>query len=39
MLYELIVTAALRHKRRLRKELAHLKGLKSDTGELKTHYC
>ena len=39
MLYELIITAALRHKRRLLKELAHLKGLKNDTGELKTHCC
>ena len=39
MRYEHIVTAALRHKRRLRNELTHLKGLKNDTGELKTHCC
>jgi hypothetical protein len=39
MLCELIVTAALHHKCRLRNELAHLKGLKNDTGKLKTHCC
>ena len=35
MRYELIVSAALRHKCRLRKELAHLKGLKMTLANLK----